>query len=70
MIPEIGSEWQAKDGRRMRVLRIVDAGVCEKCPRAVLVVLNPGHRMRGFTEIATSNFGHQPPSFLVPTKVA
>lgn len=66
MIPEIGSEWKAKDGRRMRVMRIVDPGVMQECPRAILMVLNAGYRMKGFTEISTSKFGHQPPSFLIP----
>lgn len=66
MIPEIGSEWKARDGRRMRVLRIVDPGVLQECPRAVLMVLNPGYRMKGFTEIATVNFGLHSPSFLIP----
>lgn len=66
MIPEIGSEWKARDGRRMKVVRIIDAGIGQECPRAALSVLNPGYRMKGFTEIATSNFGHHPPSFLVP----
>lgn len=66
MIPDIDSEWIARDGRRMRVVRIIDAGIGQKCPRALLNVMNAGHRMRGFTEIATSNFGHQPPAFLVP----
>jgi len=66
MIPEVGSEWKAKDGRRMRVIRIVDAGILQKCPRAILMVLNPGYRMKGYTEMATSNFGHQPPAFLIP----
>lgn len=69
MIPEIGSEWKARDGRRMRVIRIVDAGIQQVCPRAVLAVLNPGYRTRSFTEIATSSFGHQPPSFLIPSPV-
>lgn len=68
MIPEIGSEWKARDGRRMRVVRIRDAGMLQDCPRAVLSVLNPGYRMRGFTEIATSKFGLHPPAFLVPDK--
>jgi hypothetical protein len=68
MIPEVGSEWKARDGRLMRVIRIVDAGIQQDCPRAVLSVLNPGYRMRGFTEIATSNFGHQPPAFLIPAR--
>lgn len=67
MIPEVGSEWRARDGRRMKVLRIIDAGIGQKCPRAVLSVLNPGYRMKGFTEIATSSFGHHPPAFLIPS---
>jgi hypothetical protein len=66
MIPEVGSEWKARDGRLMRVLRIVDAGVLQKCPRAALMVLNPGYRMKGYTEIATSCFGYHPPAFLIP----
>jgi len=66
MIPEVGSEWKARDGRRMRVISIRDAGVLQSCPRAVLMVLNPGYRMKGFTEMATSNFGHHPPAFLIP----
>lgn len=57
MIPEIGSEWIARDGRKMRVIRIIEPGAWQDCPRALLSVLNPGHRMRGFTEIATSSFG-------------
>lgn len=69
MTPEIGSEWKAKDGRRMRVLRLVDAGIGQSCPRAVLCVLNPGPRMRGFTEIATSSFGLYPPAFLIPDRL-
>lgn len=66
MIPEIGSEWKARDGRRMRVVRIIDAGIGQACPRAALDVLNPGYRMKGCTEIATSNFGLHPPAFLIP----
>lgn len=64
MIPDIGSEWNARDGRRMRVLRIIG----KECPRALLMVLNAGYRMRGFTEISTSSFGLHPPAFLIPAK--
>ncbi len=70
MIPEVGSVWKARDGRLMRVMRIIEPGVWEKCPRAALWVLNPGHRMKGFTEISTSKFGHQPPAFLIPVPAA
>lgn len=57
MVPDIGSEWIARDGRKMRVIRIIDPGIMEEFPRALLSVLNPGHRMRGLTEISTSKFG-------------
>jgi hypothetical protein len=67
MTPDIGSTWKARDGRIMRVQRIVPPGIGQDHSRAVMAVLNPGHRMKGFTEISCAYFVGKKP-FLVPHK--
>lgn len=59
MIPDIGSEWIARDGRKMRVLSIKTAGIGQKHARAVMYVLNPEYRARTVTELSVANFGSE-----------
>lgn len=57
MIPEIGSEWIARDGRKMRVDEVIIPVDPDAMPWCKMTVLNPGKRMRRHTEMAVSNFG-------------
>jgi hypothetical protein len=57
MIPEIGSEWIARDGREMRVDEVVTPVLASDMPWAKLTVLNATKGMRRHTTMATSNFG-------------
>jgi hypothetical protein len=59
MIPDIGSEWLARDGRRMRVEEVIIPVRVEGMPWAKLTVLNPGKGMRRKTEMSTANFGSE-----------
>lgn len=57
MIPEIGSEWLARDGRIMRVDDVVIPTLAQDMPWAKLTVLNPRKGMRKRTTMSTANFG-------------
>jgi hypothetical protein len=57
MIPVIGSEWIARDGRKMRVDEVIMPVDPDTMPWCKMSVLNPGKRMRRHTEMAVSNFG-------------
>lgn len=57
MIPDIGSEWIARDGRLMRVEEVVIPVDAADMPWAKLTVLNPTKGMRRKTEMSTANFG-------------
>ncbi|GEC17397.1 hypothetical protein GGQ85_004305 [Nitrobacter vulgaris] len=57
MIPVIGSEWIARDGRKMRVDEVIMPVDPDAMPWCKMSVLNPGKRMRRHTEMAVSNFG-------------
>ena len=59
MIPEIGSEWIARDGRKMRVDEVIIPVDPDAMPWCKMTVLNPGERMRRHTEMSVSNFGRQ-----------
>lgn len=59
MIPEIGSEWIARDGRRMRVEEIVIPALPSDTPWCHMTVLNPGKGMRRKTQLSTANFGSE-----------
>jgi hypothetical protein len=69
MIPAVGSEWIARDGRRMRVVEVVVPKDPADVPWCKMDVLNPGKRMRRRTEMSTANFGSETvPAFLRPVK--
>lgn len=57
MIPEVGSEWYARDGRVMRVDEVIVPVRPEDMPWAKMTVLNAGKRMRRKTSMSTANFG-------------
>jgi hypothetical protein len=59
MIPAIGSEWYARDGRVMRVDSVDVPDDPAVMPRATLTVLNAGRRMRKTTTMSTDNFGSE-----------
>ena len=64
MQPEIGSKWQARDGRIMRVDKI-DTPVNRAVePQVYLTILNPSKRGRQFTVMGSSNFN--PCAFMKP----
>lgn len=56
MIPAIGSEWLARDGRRMRVEEVVIPTYPDDEPWAKVTVLNARKGMRRKTTMGTSNF--------------
>jgi hypothetical protein len=67
MIPAVGSEWIARDGRRMRVDEVIVPVDPDAMPWCKMTVLNPGKRTRRHTEMSTSNFGRETHSgFLRP----
>lgn len=66
MIPDIGSEWVARDGRRMRVKEVIVPPNPADMPWCKLDVLNAGKGMRRSTEMSTVNFGSE--KFLRPAK--
>lgn len=71
MIPEVGSEWYARDGRVMRVDEVVVPVLPQDMPWAKLTVLNAGKRMRRKTTMSTSCFGTDlATAFLRPRKDA
>jgi hypothetical protein len=53
-LPEPGTLWRARDGRRM-VLSCWIYGRAK--PTAMMAVLNPGPRMRRYSEQALDSFG-------------
>lgn len=59
MIPVVGSEWYARDGRVMRVDEIVLPADVTIMPRAKMTVLNAGRGMRKKTEMSVANFGDE-----------
>jgi len=64
MIPEVGTVWKARDGRVMRVEKVVIPVNAGDMPWAKMTVLNPGPRMRRMTDLHTGNF--DPGAFLQP----
>lgn len=56
MIPKIGSEWIARDGRKMRVDEVVIPINPADSPWAKVTVLNATKGMRRKTQMATTNF--------------
>jgi hypothetical protein len=68
MIPEIGSEWIARDGRKMRVDEVVIPAWDGDMPWCKLTVLNPGKGTRRKTTMSTASFGSETHiGFLRPT---
>lgn len=68
MIPDIGSEWIARDGRVMRVEEVVIPVDPADMPWAKVTVLNATKGMRRKTQMSTSNFSDaQWSAFLRPT---
>lgn len=59
MIPAIGSEWIARDGRKMRVEEVVIPTLDSDMPWCKMTVLNAGKGMRRRTEMSTANFGSE-----------
>lgn len=57
MVPEVGSEWYARDGRVMRVDEVVVPVDPAAMPWCKMTVLNAGKRMRRKTQMSTGNFG-------------
>lgn len=69
MIPEVGTEWYARDGRVMRVDEVVIPVDPSIMPWCKMTVLNAGKRMRRKTQLSTVNFGSDLVSaFLRPRK--
>lgn len=69
MIPAVGSEWLARDGRRMRVEEVVIPVHASDMPWAKVTVLNARKGMRRKTTMATSNFSDaQWSAFLRPAE--
>jgi hypothetical protein len=67
MIPEVGSEWIARDGRRMRVEEVIFPVDPADMPWTKLTVLNARKGMRKRTEMSTASFGSDiSPGFLRP----
>lgn len=56
MIPTIGSEWIARDGRKMRVDEVIIPVSPADMPWAKVTVLNATKGMRRKTQMSTSNF--------------
>ena len=59
MIPKVGSEWYARDGRVMRVDEIMIPVRREDMPWCKMTVLNAGKGMRKKTTMNTGNFGSE-----------
>jgi hypothetical protein len=59
MIPEIGSEWIARDGRKMRVDEVIIPVDQDAMPWCKMTVFNPGKRMRRHTEMSVSSLGRE-----------
>lgn len=67
MIPEVGSEWIARDGRRMRVEEVIFPVDPSDMPWTRVTVLNASKGMRKHTQMSTANFGSDiVPGFLRP----
>lgn len=66
-IPAIGSEWIARDGRKLRVDKVIIPVLESDMPWCKMTVLNPGKGMRRKTQMSTHNFGSETyPAFLRP----
>lgn len=59
MAPAIGSEWIARDGRRMRVDDVIVPVDPRDMPWCKMTVLNPGKRMRRHTTMGIASFGSE-----------
>ena len=59
MIPKVGSEWYARDGRVMRVDEVVIPVRVEDMPWCKMTVLNAGRRMKKTTTMNTRHFGSE-----------
>lgn len=59
MIPDVGSEWIARDGRKMRVEEVIIPVLESDMPWCKMTVLNPEKGMRRKTTLSTSNFGSE-----------
>lgn len=59
MIPDVGSEWIARDGRKMRVEEVVVPVDPADMPWCRMTILNPGKGMRRRTQLSTANFGSE-----------
>jgi hypothetical protein len=59
MLPAENTVWRARDGRRMSLQYWIPD---RAKPTAFMAVLNPGYRMRRYSEQAADSFG----SFLQP----
>lgn len=68
MIPEIGSVWVARDGRKMRVDRVTIPSNPSIEPVAHVTVLNATGRMKKISILGTHNFSDaQWSAFLRPS---
>lgn len=56
MIPEIGSEWIARDGRKMRVEEVIYPVDPSDLPWCKMIVLNARKGMKRRTTMSTGNF--------------
>lgn len=59
MIPEIGTEWIARDGRRMRVDEVIIPVLASDMPWCRMTVLNASKGMRRTTSLNTGLFGSE-----------
>lgn len=67
MIPEVGSEWLARDGRRMRVEEILPK-TTNTNTMIRMTVLNATGRMKKKTQMHPRNFGDDMSAFLQPAQ--
>jgi len=69
MIPAVGSEWIARDGRKMRVEEVIIPACDSDMPWCKMTVLNPSKGMRRRTSLSTASFGSETHiGFLRPIK--
>ena len=59
MIPDIGSEWIDRDGRKMRVDEVIIPPDPANMPWCKMTVLNPVKKTRRQTTMSTENFGSE-----------
>lgn len=59
MIPNVGTEWYARDGRVMRGDEVIVPADPSIMPRCKMTVINAGKHMRRKTEMSISNFGSE-----------